>query len=247
MKIRFGLNIRKRIKLFLSINWIKTIYFNFKMFPFSTVKKIPVFFYGKVKFQNISGKIIINAPIKKGMIGFGKQYEMNTLSIGIAEIMLKGEIVFNGYAQFGKDYFIYISKNALLEMGDMSSIGSRGKIICTTNVQFGNYTRIGSESQVIDTNFHHLINTISNEVYPICSPIKLGNYNFISNRVTILSKTITPDYCTIASNSVCTKDYSLLNENVLIGGIPAKLLKNNISRDWMGEKESLDYSLKNLI
>lgn len=230
--------------LFLKVNWIKTIYFNFKMFHFETAKKLPVFFYGKVKFQSLKGSIVIEAPIKRGMIGFGQPYEMNTKHIGIAELFLEGTIVFKGYVQFGKDYFIHIAKDAKLEMGNMSSLGSRGKIICTTSIKFGEYTRIGSESQVIDTNFHQMINTLTNEVLPISSSIYLGDYNFISNRVTILSKTKTPNYCTIASNSLCTKNYSEYGENTLIGGVPAMLIKENISRNWSNEKELLDKWLK---
>jgi len=237
-------SIKKKVKFFLKVNWIKTIYFNFKKFPFSIAKKLPVFFYGKVKFQDISGEVIINALIKRGMIGFGQPYEMNTIHRGIAEIMLAGKLICNGHVQFGKDYFIYIKQNAILKMGNMSSIASNGKIICTNSITFGDYARIGSESQVIDTNFHQMINVLTNEKLKISAPIKIGNYNFISNRVTILSKSCTPNFCTIASNSLCTKDYTVLGENILIGGVPAKLLKTNISRDWEGEKENMDIWLK---
>ncbi|NHN27575.1 transferase [Flavobacterium jejuense] len=236
---------RVKISKVLKVNWIKTIYFNFKKFPFQIAKKMPIVFYGKVKFQNISGEISINAPIKFGMIGFGKPYEMNSVHQGTAEIMLTGKIVFKGHVQFGKDYFLFVSKTGFLEMGDMSSIASNGKIICTKEIIFGAYARLGSECQVIDTNFHEMVDTLTNQKYPVNAPIKIGNYNFISNRVTILSKTITPDYCTIASNSLCTKNYSLFGKNILIGGIPAKLIKENISRNWVEEKDILDEFLKN--
>jgi len=227
--------LKNKISFVSKVNWIKTLYFNFRKFPFDIAVKLPVVFYGKVKFQSIKGKIIFNTPIERAMIGFGEPYEMNTVSIGLGEIMIEGEIVFNGKVQFGKDYFLYVKKGAVLEMGNKSSIGSRGKIICIESITFGDYTRIGSESQVIDTNFHEMINTDTHEIFNLTAPIVLGNYNFISNRVTILSKTRTPNFCTIASNSLCNKDYSVLGENVLIGGIPAKLLKKNVTRNWKAE------------
>ncbi len=230
--------------LFIKVNWIKTIYFNFKVFPYEIAVKLPVFFYGKVKFQSLKGLVQIDSPIKRGMIGFGQPYEMNTLHKGIAELFIEGKVIFKGHVQFGKDYFICIKKDAVLEMGNMSSLGTGGKIICMHSIRFGKYTRIGSESQVIDTNFHQMINTKSGELYPISSPIFLGDFNFISNRVTILSKTITPNFCTIASNSLCTKDYTNLGENILIGGVPAKLLKKDISRNWNDEIELMDKWLK---
>lgn len=239
------MKIVSKIKRVLQVNWIKSVYFNFKKFPFAIAKKMPVLFYGSVKFQNISGKICINAPIQTGMIGFGKPYEMNTLSSGIAEIMLAGTIIFEGHVQFGKDYFVYVTKEAVLQMGDMSSLASKGKIICTQEIVFGTYARLGSECQVIDTNFHEMMDTVTQQKFPLKAPIRIGNYNFISNRVTFLSKSITPDYCTVASNSLCNKDYTSFGNAILIGGVPAQLVKENITRDWEGEKDNLNRYLKN--
>jgi len=228
-----------KVKFYYAVNWTKTLYFNFKKFPFQTAKKLPVFFYGKVKFNSITGIVEINAPICKGMIGFGQPYEMNTLHKGIAEINISGTLKFNGHVQFGKDYFIYIKKEGYCELGHMSSLASNGKLICANRIVLGNYARFGSECQLIDTNFHQMIDTKTGGLYKMTSPIHVGNYNFVSNRVSVMKGTKTPDYCTIASNSLCTKDYSSYGENILIGGVPAKLLKENISRDWNGEEAKL--------
>ncbi|UPT69754.1 MAG: transferase [Flavobacterium sp. JAD_PAG50586_2] len=234
----------KKMQFYYSINWSKTIYFNFKKFPFSIAQKLPVYFYGSVKLKNISGKISINAPIKSGMIGFGQSYEIITRSKRTAEFFLEGEMILNGNVQFGKDYFVHVGQNAILKMGNMSSLGHSGKIICFYNITFGDFARIGYESQLCDTTVHQMIDTNTGEKYPLTAPVKLGNYNYISNRVTILPKTVTPDFCTIASNSVCAKDYTSLGSNILIGGMPAHLLKTNISRDWEGERQLMEKWLK---
>ena len=232
--------ILSRIRFFRKINWIKTIYFNFKKFDFKVAKKLPVYFYGKVKFQNISGDFVIDAPIKRGMIGFGQPYEKRTAFAGTSEIAIEGKIVFKGHVQFGKDYFIHVAHNAFVEMGHMSSMASLGKIICTNSIKLGNYTRLGSECQIIDTNFHPMICTLTGKKFPLNGAVNLGNYNFISNRVTIMQNTVTPDFCTVASNTLCNKDYTLLVINTLIGGMPSKLLKSNITRDWDAEIKLLD-------
>lgn len=229
-----------KFRFYCKVNWIKTLYFNFKKFPFATAKKLPVFFYGKVKFTSITGDIQIGGKIKKGMIGFGQPYELNTVHRGIAEINIQGKLVFKGHVQFGKDYFVFIGENGFCEFGNMSSMASNAKLICLEKVVLGDYARFGSESQIIDTNFHDLIDTQTGEKLQKSAPVFVGNYNFISNRVSIMKGTQTPDFCTIASNSLCTKDYKNLGENILIGGVPAKLIRNNISRDWQGEKQQLD-------
>ncbi len=225
----------QRCIFIISVNWIKTLYFNFRMFPLNQAIKLPVYFYGSVKFKHLTGKITINAPLKKGMIGFGQAYEIMSRSKGIAELSLEGTVTFYGHVQFGKDYFVFVGPNASLKMGNMASLGNSGKIICYENIELGNFARIGFESQLSDTTAHQMMNTVTGEKYPMTTPIRIGNFNYISNRVTVLAGTKTPDYCSIASNSLCTKDYSSVGQNILIGGIPAKLLKTDISRDWEGE------------
>lgn len=214
------------------------------MLPFQTAKKLPIYFYGSVKFASLKGSVLIDAPIKRGMIGFGQAYEMITKFSGTSELDLKGKLIFKGYMQFGKDFFIHIAPNAICELGDMSSLASKGKLICTQSIKLGNYARFGSECQIFDTNFHQLKNTISGKIYSKSGIIKIGSYNFIGNRVSVMSKTITSDNCIVASNSLCNKNYTQLGSNILIGGIPAKLLKENISRDWEGESELMDKYLK---
>lgn len=230
---------REKIKFLLSVNWTKTIYFNFKMFPFSIAKKLPFVFFGKVHFHELKGEVIINKKIKTGMIGFGHKFEKSKKSKGIAEFTLNGKLVLNGPLHIGKDVFFYIGDNAYCEFGYMSCLGSDVKLICTNNIIIGDWTGIGYESQIIDTNSHPMMNSETGEYYPISEPIKLGTHNAISNRVTIMSNTKTPDFCVIASNSLCNKNYSTLGSNILIGGLPAKLIKNNYTRDWENEKELL--------
>lgn len=232
-----------KIKFFFSINWIKTLYFNFKMLPFDTAKKLPIYFYGSVKFTSLKGTVQIEGPINRGMIGFGQAYEMTTRSNKMAEIVLRGQLIFRGYAQFGKDCFLMVGNNAILDFGNMAGMASRGKLICTDKITLNTYARIGSECQIFDTDFHQMINTATGERYEISKPITIGAYNYVGRWSSILKGTVTPNYCTIASNTLCNKDYTRFGNNVLIGGIPAKLLKENISRDWEGEKEKMDKHL----
>lgn len=228
-----------KFRFYYSVNWIKTIYFNFKKFPFQTAKKLPVFFYGKVCFQSIQGEVIINGPIKTAMIGFGQQFEIEIKSKGIAQLSLYGKLTFNGHAQLGKDVILYIGQDGECEFGYMTCLGSSVKVFCTHKIVLGDWSRVGHESQIMDTNFHPMINTLTGEQYPLKGPIHIGSYNAFSNRISIMPNTRTPDYCVVASNSLCNKDYTNLGSNILLGGIPAKLLKNNYSRDWENEKEPL--------
>ncbi len=228
-----------RLRFYFSINWTKTLYFNFKKFPFATARKLPFVFFGKVSFHDISGEIVFNAPVESGMFGFGHRFEKARKSKGVAEFGLKGKLVLNGPMHIGKDVFFSIDENAYCEFGYMACLGSDVKLICTQKIILGDWTGIGYESQIIDTNAHPMKNSVTGEYYPISSPIVMGSHNAVSNRVSIMPNTVTPDFCVIASNSLCNKDYTDLGNNILLGGVPAKLIKNNYTRDWENEKALL--------
>jgi acetyltransferase-like isoleucine patch superfamily enzyme len=231
--------LKNKIKFFFSVNWIKTIYFNFKKFPYPIAKKLPVFFYENVKFSNINAEIFINAPIKTAMIGFGQKFEKFSRSRGIAELVISGKLIFNGHAHFGKDVFMFVSRNAVAEFGHMACLGSNVKYICTENIVLGSWAGIGYDSQLSDTNYHPFKDLNSNESITMNKSVFIADHNSFSNRVTILPGTVTPEHCVVASNSVCTTDYTKFGKNILIGGIPAKLIKTNYVRDWESEKDAL--------
>nr|WP_321230296.1 transferase [uncultured Psychroserpens sp.] len=236
--------IRKRVKFFFTVNWYKTLYFNFKMLPFEQAKKLPFYFYGKVKFSSLRGSVKIEAPIKRAMVGFGQHYEMTSVSKGTSEVIINGKLIVRGYAQFGKDCFLMIGKHAILDLHNMVGMASGGKLICTNNITFKTYARVGSECQIIDTDFHQMIHSETGEKYEMTKPIVIGSHNYVGRWTSLMKGTITPDFCTIASNTLCNKSYLDMGNNILIGGIPAKLLKSNIKRDWEGERLSME---KNLI
>ena len=231
---------KKKNKFFWSVNWIKTYYFNYKKFPYSIAKKLPVFFYGKIKLSSIKGDFIIDAPIKRAMIGFGQSFEFPTTSKGTSEILLDGKMVFKGNVQIGKDVSLLIDKGAYFEMGHFSCLGSSVLVVCKNRIVLGEYVRVGFQVQFIDTTIHQLIDLNTNKNLPLNAPIYLSDYNWIGNRTTIMKNTKTPINCIVASNSLINKDYTQFGENILIGGMPAKLIKENIVRDWEGEHENLE-------
>uniref|UniRef100_UPI00404B466B acyltransferase n=1 Tax=Flavobacterium sp. TaxID=239 RepID=UPI00404B466B len=225
------------IKELWKVNWTKTIYFNFKKFPFEIAKKLPFFFYGKITFTDISGKIQINHEIKTGMIAFGKTFVKNKANMKISEVSIAGTLTFDGFAQFGKDCFLSVGKNGVLKFGKMTTIGNNSKIVCEAHMNIGDYVQFGPECYVVDSNFHPMIDTISREKFKMEAAVNIGTHNFFITKVSIMPGTRTPDYCTVAIHSLLNKDYTSWGENILMGGIPAKLLRQNTTRDWEGESK----------
>ena len=74
-------------------------------------------------------------------------------------------------------------------------------------------------------------------MYQIMNRIILGNYNAISNRVSIMPGTKTADNTVIASNSLC-------NIKLFFG---TWLIKNNFKRDWIKFQKSSNKILNKII
>ena len=231
---------------FLRIRWIRTLYFNFRMFEFQTAVKLPVLFYGKVKFNSLKGKIIFNAPITRGMVKFGYNLEIIKKAIGVSELKIDGTLLVNGSFVIGIDAIVIIEKRGILEIGEHSHLGSRTRTVVTKKVSLGRYFRLSQESQILDSSFHFMIDSETNEVKRFNGEIIMNDYCWVGNRTTIMKNTITPRYTTIASNSLLNKDYTKeIPEKSIIGGIPAKLIRKNISRVYDAEKEAIINSFFN--
>lgn len=234
------LTYRIKFQLYKSINWMKTIYINLKFFPIKDALKFPIIIFGQCSFTSLSGKFIINTPIKTGIITFGHRFEIFKKSAKSAELFMQGTWEVNGPIQIGYDFKIYIEKNAVLETGYMCTIANNSKVVCSNKITMGNHVKIGDESQLIDTNFHDLYDLSINKKVSKKGEIFMESYISTGSRVTIMKNTKIPNYSLIASNSVCNKDLTKYGQNNLFGGVPVKFIKNGLIRNWKEEEKDLE-------
>jgi acetyltransferase-like isoleucine patch superfamily enzyme len=73
-------------------------------------------------------------------------------------------------------------------------MASNAKLIAVESVILGDFARFGSESQIMDTNFHQMIDTTTGERYKVTQPVVIGSYNYIGNRVSVMPGSQTPNY-----------------------------------------------------
>ena len=229
-----------RLKHFLSINWYKTVQINFKAFAFKEASVLPIIIYRGFKIMQFNGKIILNTKAKFGLIGFGQSYEIFKLKRNCGEAVINGLLEVNGKVQFGLDTKLYVKDEAILKLGHINSFASRTEIICFKSISIGSWVQFGNDCLITDTNFHELKDLSTKTKLPMNKDIVIGSYNFIGARSTIKGNAKTPDNCLIGTNSLLNKDYSSFGENIILGGIPAKLVKENIVRDWETETENLE-------
>ncbi len=208
-----------------------TFYFNFKMLPLKQAIKLPFEFYGKVRFPSLKGQVIINVPVKRGLMQFGRAEseifpkEETLLSI-MGKLIVAGDHVF-----LGSGTVLEVSPDAEASFGSDILIAPRTRILVKSGLSIGSHVRISWDSQIFDSNFHYMRNVLTGKIAPRSKPVKIGSHVWIGNRVTINKGTVLPDYTIVASGSLCNKDYTMgEGERITIAGTPAKVVATGYER-----------------
>lgn len=217
------------------LNPFATLYLNYRTLPFSQACKFPIYIYGRVKFSNLGGDIIIKAPLKAGMIKFGIPQGFFTASKGSAIICLSNgsKLIFNGPCKFDHNYAIRITNGGVVNIGAYIGFGNDIKIYSENSITIGDYCRIPFGTCFMDTNYHYSIDTETGVIRSKTAPIVIGKYNWIGNTTTIMKGTQTPNGAIIASKSFLNKNFIKLGENrenIVIAGSPARIVSGNCTR-----------------
>lgn len=224
------------------ISFFKTLYFNFKMLPFSQAIVLPVFIYKHWKFGELKGKIQIIGKVKNGMINIGVinegYFPPNTN--GILRLLSGSCLCFDGICTITNGSQIFVANGGTLILNDKSLIGYGARIICFHNIIIGKRSAITWECQVTDYNSHYIEDLTTGQISTIIKPVYIGNYNWIGNRTSIMPGTKLPDRIIVASNSLLNKDYDAAGVECysLLAGIPAKVIKKGVKRIYLRENET---------
>lgn len=221
---------RTFVRRYSGLNWWKTIYINFRTQSISDAIKLPLFVYGKVSIlQLVKNGIVIDAPLYKGIVKLGYNFDTVGVSKRSAMIRISGKLIFEGPAVVSVDYAFDIS--GVVRIGKYSLLGNSIKIRCRKSIILGLSARIAYECQIFDTNFHYMKEVLTGRIYPIHKEIYIGDYCWIGGRTTIMKGTNLPDHSTVAGNSLLNKNYK--NDNLsypIFAGMPAKIVNNGFAR-----------------
>ena len=216
----------KALKLLTRLNF-KTIYFNFKYFPFKHAIKLPVLIGSRVFLSRMNGKVIINGPISTGLIqiGYGNVC-ITDFKRSRAILEIDGELIFNGRAFIMQGCKINVMQNAQLIIGDDFNMSVECVIITQKRITIGNSSGISWESLVMDTDFHHIYDEDGVE-FNQPKEIIIGEKVWVGCKCTLLKGAEIPSGSIVAANSMVTK--KLIGEKSIFGGNPIRVLKNNIT------------------
>ena len=221
----------KKKKKFFKINWYATLRINFSKFEFRDAIKLPFIVYGKLTITDLSGSIVINCPLKRGLIEIGAKEEMVVTSYKTAQLTLAGDLIVNGPCIIGQDVAIIIQKGGSFTVGEGCYLGNHTKLLIVNDVYFGKWVRFTYDSQLVSTNFHPMKDMVTGKVKRISKKgIVINDYCWIGNHSTIMAGVTLPTKSIVASNSLVNKDFSDSPDYPLFGGIPAKLISTGRCR-----------------
>lgn len=139
---------------------------------------------------------------------------------------IKGKLIINGKYSIGRGCRIDIAPNALVNIGQGGYINCNSIVSIMHSLTIGNECAISWNCQFLDDDLHQLN---YQEKAEISNNIIIGNKVWIGCNVKIYKGTVIPDGCVIASDSVVKGIFTI--PNCLIGGVPARVIKNDV--DWV--------------
>lgn len=140
-----------------------------------------------------------------------------------------GNVIFKGRVAIGNGGGLSVGKNGILEIGDNVSMTTNNKVICWDSTKIMNNVWIGWNSLITDTSFHSVIDLNTNKRNRASLPVTISNGCWIAANCTILPGASMNSESILAAGSILNKNIS--ERNVLIAGIPPKIVRKNVVMD----------------
>ena len=165
--------------------------------------------------KNIKSNTVLTIGL--GNAGFVHDYDITYLKID-------GSLSFKGNYNIGRGCRIDIAEGAEVTFGEGGYTNVNNTFIIKNRLVVGNGCIISWNCQFLDDDFHELeyegrINK-KNEIV-------LGDHVWVGCGVELYKGAVIPDGCVIAAGSVIRS--SIGEENCLVAGNPAKIIKRNVS------------------
>ena len=208
----------------------KSIIFNFKVFPFKIAIKLPILISYKVKTKGIKkGAIKIELPAKSKsiQIGFGGTMGIEHNKESVFIISEGGCITFADNVQLSQGVNIRIGQKGNLVIGNNFAANKNCCIFCDTDMKIGKDVLIGYNVNIRTSDGHRIYDIETNENNPTVKTIEIGSHVWIAANVDILKGSKILDDSVVAYRSCVLSSFN--KSNCIIGGYPAKILRENIN------------------
>lgn len=208
------------------INIFATLCFNIKAFGWRTGLRFPALIYGDFKACEV-GTVRLTCPPRRGLIVMGLNQHDTVVRHSVWNN--QGVIEIGGplYINFGTR----ISNRGEIIFSGNDIISQECAIEVRSKLSLGKNVSIGYKSEITDSDVHFSVDVEKRCIHYNTKPIRIGSFNWFGSHTFIKKGTTTPDYLTVASpNALLCKDYSDLPPHAILGGAPAKMIKQGTRR-----------------
>lgn len=221
------INACKIITYFLSLP--KSLYVCFRLLPLRQAFKLPILVRYNVNCFSLKGSAIVSnsaffGGIKIGFKGVWTQdvrYQRSVLEIN-------GVIEFKGRAVLGSGCQIHVGSQGHLILGNNFLNTSTGHITCSSTISFGTNALLAWDTLVMDSDFHEIEEVESGKIIPMTKPITIGDNVWLGTRSVVLKGTEIGNNTIVGATSTVSGKF--IEENCIIAGSPAKVIKRNYRR-----------------
>lgn len=134
------------------------------------------------------------------------------------------QLICKGHIQSFEAVRIECLPNAIVEIGHKSYINHDSEIRCRKKITIGDNVSIAYGVLIQDSDYHNIYDE-NGSPKPQTLPITIGDNVWIGANAIILKGVTLGEGCIVAAGSVVTKS---VPNNSLVGGNPARIIKQNI-------------------
>jgi acetyltransferase-like isoleucine patch superfamily enzyme len=211
--------ISKALSLYKKLDVLKTVKYHYR-FSFSRNVRFHVYPHSIVNIAQtanlhlLDGEFLINASWTKG------RKRRN-----VSELILcdDSKLIIDGNFALYQGASVYVGENATLKIKGNSFLNTNSVLNCFHYIEIGEGTMISDDVRIQDSDNHIVIeNGVEKEKM---KPIIIGDHVWIGKNVLILKGVTIGNGAIVAAGSVVVKD---VEAGTLVGGNPAKLIKQNV-------------------
>ena len=213
-----------KLKYYFQLNWLKTLYVNFRTLPLRAAIKLPVLIFLRTRIKSLRGRVIIDGKIVHGMIKIGR-CDVVSLTGADTVLSITGTLHLAGKAVIGRGSSLVVQKNATLQLGENFRITGGTTILCEKSITVGKGFLSSWDNLIMDSDYHNIIDANG----ALCNAprsVVIGNHVWLGCRTTLLKGCSIADNCVVAAGSVLSGVFT--EPSAVIGGNPPRVLKHNI-------------------
>lgn len=163
----------------------------------------------------------------------------NSILLDSASVLYKSKIKINGQnnrvilhsGAYLSGVELYIEdNNCTIEIGEYTYIGHHSHLACTedgSTLKIGFKCMLSSYVQIRTGDSHSILDMEGNRINPAAS-VEIGNHCWLGEGCKVMKGVTLGCDSVVSTGAIVTKSFG---KNLLIGGTPAKVLKENITWD----------------